>query len=249
MEASNPPAAFYERIDQKNWSVDIIRRGLQIDDRLYSTIYAAVESEMKSRNVLGFKLNTIRAKQELHHVFAKVRQNFPSVFENIPGPWCEKCFFALAQKCNYNKRRRITNSRLPNSSTNGTRPDSPESQPSPPQLEGQYRSLRAQALEATTVLVRRVEGQQSTICRMQDFVQEGLHKNISVDDLVYAQFITVLQEDIKFDPAKDTVSYCGIDDIAVPIRNERSWKAAIVEMYTKGLPRFVFDIKERCKFL
>ena len=84
---------------------------------------------------------------------------------------------------------------------------------------------------------------------MQDFVQEGLYKDISVDNLVYTQFITVLQEDIMFDPAKDTVSYCCIDDIMVLIKNERSWKAAIVEMYTKGLLRLVFNIKEQGKYL
>ena len=50
-----------------------------------------------------------------------------------------------------------------------------------------------------------------------------------------------------FDPARDVISYCCTDDTMVPIRNERSWKAAIGEMYTKGLPRFVFTVKENGK--
>jgi hypothetical protein len=254
MEAYSLPTTFYECIDRKNWSIDIIQRGLQIDDRLYTAIYTTIESQMKSRDILGSKLNTIRAKQQLLHVFAEVRLTFPAVFENIPEAWCEKCFTALAQKCNYNKRRRITRSRSPKSSINSTYLDSSDSLTSPPQAQGRNPSTRTQALEANTVLVKRFEaGQsgfeegQSTICRMQDFVREGIHNNISLDDLVYNQFITVLQEDIMFDPVRDVISYCCTDDTIVPIRNERSWKAAIGEMYAKGLPRFVFYIKENGK--
>jgi len=84
---------------------------------------------------------------------------------------------------------------------------------------------------------------------MQDFVREGVHNNISVDDLVYDQFVTVLQEDIMFDPIKDAISYSCTNNIILPIKNERSWKAAIGEMYTKSLLRFIFFIKERCKYL
>jgi hypothetical protein len=132
---------------------------------------------------------------------------------------------------------------------------------SPPQAQGQYPSTHTQALEANTVLVKRLEagqswfevGQswfeagQSTICRMQDLAREGIHNNISLDDLVYNQFITILQEDIMFDLVQDVISYHCTNDTIVPIWNERSWKAAIGEMYTKGLPRFVFYIKENGK--
>jgi hypothetical protein len=132
---------------------------------------------------------------------------------------------------------------------------------SPPQAQGQYPSTRTRALEANTVLVKRLEagqswfetGQswfeagQSTICRMQDLAREGIHNNISLNNLVYNQFITILQEDIRFDLVRDVISYRCTNDTIVPIWNERSWKAAIGEMYTKGLPRFVFTVKENGK--
>jgi len=72
MEANNLPATFYECTNWKNWSVNIIQRGLHIDDRLYTTIYTKMESEIKTRKILGSKLNTIRAKQELRHIFSEI---------------------------------------------------------------------------------------------------------------------------------------------------------------------------------
>ena len=83
---------------------------------------------------------------------------------------------------------------------------------------------------------------------MQDFIQEGQNNNISIDNLAFGQFVTVLQEDIKFDSTKDAISYSCGGDITVPIANERSWKAAMGEMYIRGLDRFVFNIEERSEY-
>ena len=83
---------------------------------------------------------------------------------------------------------------------------------------------------------------------MQDFIQEGLNNNINIDNLSFNQFTIVLQEDIRFNLTKDAISYSCINGITVPIANERSWKAAMEEMYTRGLNRFLFNIKERCKY-
>src|SRR5271168_3545390 len=83
---------------------------------------------------------------------------------------------------------------------------------------------------------------------MQDFIQDRLNHNINIDDLAFSQFITVLQEDIKFNKTRDTLSYCCASDITVPIANERSWKAAMGEMYTRGLDRFLFNIEETSEY-
>jgi len=244
MEAHNLPTDFYKCIDRKNWSIDVIRRGLQIDDVLYTTIYTTMELELESRNILGSKLNNIGTKRALQLMFTKIQQSFPAVFENIPATWREKCLVALAQKCNYNKRRRLTRSRSPRPLADGTYTNTPKSLPSPSRLESQYQSTHTRSLETITVLIRRVEGGQSTICRMQDFIQEGPNNNISIDNLAFGQFVTVLQEDIKFDSSRDAISYSCAGDITVPIANERSWKAAMGEMYTRGLDRFMFNIEE-----
>ncbi len=96
------PARFYECVDRKNWSIELIQRGLHIDDNLYTVIYTAVEEEMSSHNILGNKLNHIRVKNVLHIIFANIQHRFPTTFENIPDTWQEKCLAVIAQKCNYN---------------------------------------------------------------------------------------------------------------------------------------------------
>ncbi len=96
-----------------------------------------------------------------------------------------------------------------------------------------------------TVLINMGKRGQSTICRVRDFVKEGLVDGITVESLAYDQFMTVLQEDIQFDMAKHIISYCCTNGITIPIANEWSWKAAIGEMYIKGLDRFIFYVEER----
>ena len=52
-----------------------------------------------------------------------------------------------------------------------------------------------------------------------------------------------------FNLIKDAISYSYTNNIILLIRNKRSWKAVIGEMYTKGLLRFIFFIKEGYKYL
>ncbi len=79
------PARFYEYVDQKNWSIDLIQRGLRINEDLYTTIYTVIEAEMSSYNILGNKLNHIRIKNELQNIFTNIQHRFPTTFENIPA--------------------------------------------------------------------------------------------------------------------------------------------------------------------
>ncbi len=95
-------ARFYEYVDWKNWSIDLIQRGLHINEDLYTTIYTAIEAEISSHNILGNKLNHIRIKNELQNIFTNIQCRFPMTFENIPAVWQDKCLTAIAQKCNHN---------------------------------------------------------------------------------------------------------------------------------------------------
>ena len=83
MDSHNLLATFYECINWKNWLVDIIRRGLHIDENLYTKIYTTIELEMKTQNILGSKLNNIATKEKLYIIFEKIKQTFLTIFENI----------------------------------------------------------------------------------------------------------------------------------------------------------------------
>ena len=200
---------------------------------------------MSSHNILGNKLNQIRVKNILHIIFANMQRRFPTTFENIPDAWREKCLAAIAQKCNYNMRRRATRSGSPCCSTGSGGQAGTANMPLRPEPEGKQQSNRPRTLDTITVLINMGKGGLSTICRIRDFVKEGLSDGITIESLVYDQFMTVLQEDIQFDTAKHSISYCCNNSITIPIANERSWKAAIGEMYIEGLDRFVFHIEER----
>src|SRR6266436_10049493 len=103
----NLPSEFYENIDRKNWTVNIIQRGLRINNKLYTTIYTAIETEMRSQNILGHKLNQSLVKKQLKLILANIILRFSTTFDAIPLLWREKCLMAIAQKCNYNMRRSI----------------------------------------------------------------------------------------------------------------------------------------------
>ena len=102
--ADNLPSEFYENIDQKNWTVNIIQQGLGIDNDLYTAIYIAIETKMRSQNILGYKLNQNLIKKQLKLVLANIIIHFSTTFNAIPHLWQEKCLMAIAQKCNYNTR-------------------------------------------------------------------------------------------------------------------------------------------------
>ena len=56
-------------------------------------------------------------------------------------------------------------------------------------------------------------------------------ETISVNDLKFDIFINMLQEEIAYDRAMETIVYqCGDED-KVEIKNERVWKAALSEMF------------------
>ena len=90
-----------------NWSIQSIKSGLQIEQSIYDAIYSAVECEMTERGLLRKRLNTIPSKRRMQEVSAVIYTKFPVVFDEIPQAWKDKCLLVIAQKCNYNEKRRV----------------------------------------------------------------------------------------------------------------------------------------------
>ena len=76
----------YINLIVKNWSTDLIKTGLRIDDVVYTSIYTAVEAKMVELGLLGQKLNTTSAKGMLHQVFTGLNKQFQAVLVDIPQP-------------------------------------------------------------------------------------------------------------------------------------------------------------------
>ena len=83
----NLSSEFYENIDRKNWTVNVIQRGLRINNELYTTIYTAIETEMRSQNILGHKLNQHLVKKQLKLILANIILRFSTTFDDIPLLW------------------------------------------------------------------------------------------------------------------------------------------------------------------
>ena len=94
-----------------------------------------------------------------------------------------------------------------------------------------------------------VAGGRYSIFRLLDLARKESIKPLTIESLVYDQFLTILKEDIQFDTVQHTISYRYAKDIRVPIGNERSWKAVIMDMHIQGMERFMFHIEERGKWI
>jgi hypothetical protein len=92
-------------------------------------------------------------------------------------------------------------------------------------------------------------GGRCTVCRMMDFVMQQLSSSLTIESLSFDQFISILKEDIQFDPAKHGIFYSCTRGMTVPIVNERSWKAVIGDMYAGGMDTFDFHIEESGEYL
>lgn len=199
---------------------------------------------MCSHSVLGLLLKQPAVKKKLQPIFINIIQRFPATFEQIPHTWREKCLAAIAQKCNYNMRRRrvgsASSAHVTDSDDQGqVRLPAPTSE-----AVGPHPSKCPQALDTITVHTNMVAGGRYSICRLLDLARKDSNEPLTIETLAYDQFITVLREDIQFDRVKHRISYCYAKDTMVPISNERSWKAAIVDMHIQGMERFMFHIEE-----
>ena len=80
----NKPLSFYENIDRKNWTVEIIQRGLHISNDVYTLISTIMEKEISSHKVLGLLLKQPDVKKKSQPIFINIIERFPETFENIP---------------------------------------------------------------------------------------------------------------------------------------------------------------------
>ena len=83
-----------------------------------------------------------------------------------------------------------------------------------------------------------------SIFQIPDFAGQGAGGDITIESLVFDQFITVLKEEIQFDTAKQSISYCCSKGITMQITSDRTWKAVIREMHMEGMDRFIFHVVE-----
>jgi hypothetical protein len=191
---NNMPLSFYENIDRKNWTVEIIQRGLYISNNTYASIYIVMEKEMRSYEVLGLLLKQPVVKKKLQPIFTFIIQRFPATFKNIPCAWREKCLTAIAQKCNYNMQRRRVRSV---SSVHITDVEAQGRLGSPALMSDAVDprpSKCLQSLDTITVYIIMVAGGKYSICRLLDLARKKPIDLLTIESLAYEQFIASRKE-------------------------------------------------------
>jgi hypothetical protein len=84
---------------------------------------------------------------------------------------------------------------------------------------------------------------------MVDFVIQGSSSNVTIENLAFDRFTSILKEDIQFDSTKHNIFYLYTKGMTVAITNKWSWKAAIGDMYIGGMDSFDFHIKEKGEYI
>ena len=84
---------------------------------------------------------------------------------------------------------------------------------------------------------------------MVNFIIQDSNGNVTIESLVFDRFTSILKEDIQFNSAKHSIFYDCTKGMVVAITNERSWKAAIGDMYTGGMDSFDFHVKEKGEYM
>jgi hypothetical protein len=109
--------------------------------------------------------------------------------------------------------------------------------------------FRVRTLESIMVFITMVTSERCTICRMVDFVMQGSSGNLTIESLAFDRFTSILEEDIQFDSNEYNIFYRCTKSMAVAITNERSWKAAIGDMYIGGMDSFDFYIEKKDEYM
>ena len=153
--------------------VEAIQHGLCINNELYTTIYMAIETEIRTHNILGHRLNKSYVKRQLNLLLADIVCRFSTTFNNIPHSWRDKCLTAIAQKCNYNMRQRTIKQGSPEHQSEIMEQDQNlETIPSEselalgskPETASEPRTMCIRALDSIMVFITMGTGGRCTVC-------------------------------------------------------------------------------------
>jgi hypothetical protein len=85
------------------------------------------------------------------------------------------------------------------------------------------------------VKVESVDGK-SSICWIRDLVNAAVAVgDIIVDNLLFDWFTMILEEDLEYDSSTHNIVYNCTGQKGMKVWNERTWKAAMEEMYSRGV--------------
>ena len=231
MATQRLPLPFYEPPYPKNWPMEYIKKGLQIDDETYRKICRTVVAELERMGILGAMLNSDACKEQIDSIVKPLLSSYPAVMTGLPLPWLQKCVRVIAQKCNYNRKRKTVRTGAGSQSSK------------------QDDRLPVCAANVTipfiqTIEIINMENGQSTCCRVHEILLKALSvTQVTVDDLDYDMFLDIIRDDVGYNAEQHILVHADGVSRSLRISNRRAWKAAIFEMNHKGNTRGSFAIE------
>lgn len=229
-------------------SVEHTKECLGLDDKGYSLLRDALLREMNVLGILGQRLNTSYNKTLLRQVFDTLRDEFKSLSQGLPTESYENCLKDMAQRCNYNQRRRLS----PSSSA-------PVSMIMAEKEKDIYEGLpavdkpimttmnTARTLDSVMIQVHRQRKEQ-LLCRPKEFLirNKTITGQITVDDMSFNMFLQRLSTGLKYDSKQEMLMYDCSGEDRTQISSQDDWRAAIEEMFSLSFRRFHFSIEAKC---
>ena len=86
--------------------MNTIRSSLSINQENYAKLRARMQRDMSVINLLEKRINTIKTKSLLRNAFFRIYAEFNHVFKKIFSEKKTKYLTMLAQRCNYNYKRK-----------------------------------------------------------------------------------------------------------------------------------------------
>ena len=161
--------------------------------------------------MLSLQLNKVRNQLRLNQVFCNVIKSFPTVFTSIPEPWQSRYLSTIAQKYNNNRKRQVLDK--------ATTLVQIESVAHCLKLTN-TRRLSKEGLELVaqnslifkivqTKVVCKGDGREILYSYRYFTASSTPDDKITLTDLDFSLFTSVLLEDIGFDPTKYKIFYCN----------------------------------------
>ena len=216
---------------------------------------------MQLLGLLGRRLDTVNLRGQLRAAFPAIYDDFENVFRPIDATDRDQYMLRLAQRQNYNIRRRSKMKRtlrqpsteIPTSPSHNSTGSNYNLNLTSHTTTSSCHAISSdlaepqlpvpQRLSGKIISVQRVKGP-ITFCRAQElYKDEAVGKEITVEDLDFAKFRRKAIAEQAFDAEKEVIIYKRRDLPPLPIRNARDWEAVLGEMLSRAFERFQFFLE------
>ena len=232
-----PPTTFYANDNPKNWTVEVISRGLMVEETGCKEIRLVLKRAMEKRHLIGNSLSAPHNEVKLKEALKEMEVEFPLVFRSdIPRQWLESCKLGMARKISYTYTHACNRRQRKISPADVS--EDPEIATSTPQ---------PQTFGNSTFYVESRKTQINTIISPEEITRtQNPPQLVLIDEIDFDMFTNILRQDKLLNTTKDRIMWrMGNKDIEID--HSRKFKVAARTMYKEGRNPISFRVVEHAK--